>query len=97
MNVVAIGFVSSIIQHTIPKLSAVALHKVKTIVELVEEEYQLKIGKRWRDLRVDGEFIPGQVNSGIRVTSPNLKTKLSKYHLENTRSFEEQNKEDQPL
>ena len=89
---VAIGFVSSIIQHTIPKLSAVALHKVKTIVELVEEEYQLKIGKRWRDLRVDGEFIPGQVNSGIRVTSPNLKTK---YHLENARSFEEQR--DQPL
>ena len=38
---------------------------------------------RWRDLRVDGKFIPGQVNSGIRVTSPNLKTK---YHLENTRS-----------
>ena len=97
MDVVAIGFVLSFVQHTIPKLSAVALHKVKTIVELVKEEYQmvqLKIGKRWRDLRVDGEFIPGQVNSGIRVTSPNLKTK---YHLENTGSFEEQNKEDQPL
>ena len=92
MNVVANGFVLSIVQHTIPKLSAVALHKVKTIVELVKEEYQmvqLKIGKRWRDLRVDGKFVPGQVNSGIRVTSPNLKTK---YHLDHSR-----NKEDQPL
>ena len=42
MDVVAIGFGLSIVQHTIPKLSAVALHKVKTIVELVEEEYQME-------------------------------------------------------
>ena len=42
MDVVAIGFVLSFVQHTIPKLSAVALHKVKTIVELVEEEYQME-------------------------------------------------------
>ena len=42
MDVVAIGSVLSFVQHTIPKLSAVALHKVKTIVELVEEEYQME-------------------------------------------------------
>ena len=42
MNVVAIEFGLSIVQYTVPKLSAVALHKVKTIVELVEEEYQME-------------------------------------------------------
>ena len=42
MDVVAIGFVWSFVQHTIPKFSAVALRKVKTIVELVEEEYQME-------------------------------------------------------
>ena len=40
MDVVAIGFVLSILQYTIPKLSAVALHKVKTIVELVEDQME---------------------------------------------------------